>query len=842
MANIGYDGSVSLTADRATVDANDPSATLTATLSKPLPSPYFLTIYDDLGNRVAYCNSSDAPTTCTGSGQPAIGAARTYTAYVAQDVPASGPPQVDVSATSSVSVTNVGYDGTVSLTADRTTVNANDPSATLTATLSEPLPSPYFLTIYDDLGNRVASCYPYGGPTTCTGSGQPATGTSRTYTAYVSQDIPYTGPPTVDVRAASSLAVTNVGYDGTVTLTADRTSVDANDPSATLTATLSEPLPSPYFLSIFDDLGNRVAYCNSSGGPTTCVGGGQPAIGATRTYTAYVSQDLPYTGAPAVDVRATSSLAVTNVGYTGTVSLTADRTSVDADDPSASLTATLSKPLPSPYFLSIYDDTGARLTYCGYFSGSPTTCTVGVQPGTSSTRTYSAYVALDFPDTGPPTSGVRATSSLPITNLGYTGTLTLTADHNQVDASNPTASLTATLSKPLPAPYVLSIYNTLGDRITWCSSGGGPTTCSASTGTIAASTTATYYAFVSQDFPDSSIPSVDVRAADSTTVTNTDATPYAESVVALGAGVVAQDVCFGLNSVRSPDDPGSISAAYLACIAFITAGAITLTEALDWVLTNYGQRGLLIVYGWIYGQTHDIDGNVVQVPQFDPASPPDTRTAPFPQNTINFPASVLDQITAEIEAHASSPNMVADPTLARQLASACLNLTSWAFSTGVTFEDPNADPCGQDPIFAPGTQAGGAAENDMLAIEGNPSLMRLNKMSRSVKRNTNVSPSWKNTDQICVQARSEGNPCDEYPFYSTEQGGPGARLASVPDGENSSEGGSLAAFYGNACGLKSATVNSNTHDPNADGDHYLVVPVYWLGLPTMFTCGTRRGH
>ena len=40
-----------------------------------------------------------------------------------------------------------------------------------------------------------------------------------------------------------------------------------------------------------------------------------------------------------------------------------------------------------------------------------------------------------------------------------------------------------------------------------------------------------------------------------------------------------------------------------------------------------------------------------------------------------------------------------------------------------------------------------------------------------------------------------GNSCDEYPFASTNEGGPDATLRCVDSSENSSEGGQLGNFY-----------------------------------------------
>ncbi len=113
--------------------------------------------------------------------------------------------------------------------------------------------------------------------------------------------------------------MTNTGWHGTVSLNVSRTEVDAQDQSATVTATSSAPIRSPYYLSIYDETNNPVAYCRTVGivntlscddpshGGNTVTGGVNLQNNQSHTYKAYVSQDLPYGAAPSTDVRATST-------------------------------------------------------------------------------------------------------------------------------------------------------------------------------------------------------------------------------------------------------------------------------------------------------------------------------------------------------------------------------------------------------------------------------------------------------------------------------------------------------------------------------------------------------
>jgi hypothetical protein len=68
---------------------------------------------------------------------------------------------------------------------------------------------------------------------------------------------------------------------------------------------------------------------------------------------------------------------------------------------------------------------------------------------------------------------------------------------------------------------------------------------------------------------------------------------------------------------------------------------------------------------------------------------------------------------------------------------------------------------------------------------------------------------------ICPSPRPDGLQCDEFSFYSSEQGGAwdswqgsgspvSTKLALIPEGENRAEGNQLSAMY-RACGTTSGT-------------------------------------
>jgi deoxyribonuclease NucA/NucB len=296
--------SIALSSDRTATDANNTTASLTLTLDHVLCGSYHLSLYDDQGNRLAYW-SPDGYLSHSWSVTPANNQSRTYTAYVSLDTPTPGPPG-SVSSSSSVTITNQGWLGHVTLTTDRTATDANNTTASLTLTLDRLIAGPYHLSLYDDQGNRLAYWSP-DGYLTHSWSVTPANNQSRTYTAYVSQDTPAPGPPSNDVRSTNSVTITNQGWIGSLQVSSNRNTVDSANPTATLTLTLDRQLAGPYHLSLYDDQGNRLAYW-SPDGYLSHSWSVTPPLNQTRTYTAYVSQDTPSPGPPSNDVRADSGL------------------------------------------------------------------------------------------------------------------------------------------------------------------------------------------------------------------------------------------------------------------------------------------------------------------------------------------------------------------------------------------------------------------------------------------------------------------------------------------------------------------------------------------------------
>jgi RHS repeat-associated protein len=200
------------------------------------------------------------------------------------------------------------------------------------------------------------------------------------------------------------------GYSGTITLTSAADTVSATNPNTTLTVTASQPVPSGYLLSVYDG----TTRLSSNGSQSFGFGVAVPN-GEGRTYQVYLSADFPDSSLPSTTIASSNRVTVANVGWVGTVTLTATPTSgLTAAAPYVTLTATLSKTTGSPYLLSIYDN-GTRMTGC------VSTCQVNNRPVGTDTHLFTAIVSQDpWPDTALPSHDVRAISQIMFSNgTGY---------------------------------------------------------------------------------------------------------------------------------------------------------------------------------------------------------------------------------------------------------------------------------------------------------------------------------------------------------------------------------------------------------------------------------------
>ncbi len=217
--------------------------------------------------------------------------------------------------------------------------------------------------------------------------------------------------------------------------------------------------------------------------------------------------------------------------------------------------------------------------------------------------------------------------------------------------------------------------------------------------------------------------------------------------------------------------------------------------------------------------------------QPDPATPSTPTTRPRPAAA----PPVLDPVFEEnITADARPLHKVwGDPAANEEqyrleVIRQCVAIASLP---GATF---TPDDCNTKPIFSPGSDVYEAAANDWKAILDRPEWAELDYMSGPEKVGSGVVDRWYRGIDPCTEAAYESgeNSCDEYPYYTSVEGGPGARLAMIDKAHNSLEGSYLYAFA-RVCGL---------FEPQPTRDRsFLVVPIAiqngpkssgWCGVPS----------
>jgi len=121
-----------------------------------------------------------------------------------------------------------------------------------------------------------------------------------------------------------------------------------------------------------------------------------------------------------------------------------------------------------------------------------------------------------------------------------------------------------------------------------------------------------------------------------------------------------------------------------------------------------------------------------------------------------------------------------------------------------------------------------ATRHDAEAIaDGQPAVLTY------IDKSKRASKGWYDDEENC-QDRLTGQQCDEYPYISTEQGGPGngVSLKLIDGPDNMNEGAQLGGFY-KFCGLAA--------EPEGSPDrNFLVIPIPEETMPTVYVCANGR--
>lgn len=259
--------------------------------------------------------------------------------------------------------------------------------------------------------------------------------------------------------------------------------------------------------------------------------------------------------------------------------------------------------------------------------------------------------------------------------------------------------------------------------------------------------------------------------------------------LALSAALLAEssltpeEICLPLNNLRTPSD-GSTTEAYLTCTTLGQAGITT-----SFVRSIAATYGLSVVSALIANALYPSDQAATDparpVPPPNPVDPPGETP-----EIVGDPYFVwIDRIQTRLLA--SDATRTLGEGEARTLARQCYKTAAYLFTSG-----GRPHPCESRAIFMPGSNILGAAKHKHRAIVQHPEWIQLTRGYRPESKER-----WYANEAECVGS-SPATPCDEYPYRSTQQGGPAvpfgkarASLRIIDRSSNSAEGAFLSSFW-----------------------------------------------
>lgn len=278
----------------------------------------------------------------------------------------------------------------------------------------------------------------------------------------------------------------------------------------------------------------------------------------------------------------------------------------------------------------------------------------------------------------------------------------------------------------------------------------------------------------------------------------------------VAGAVTVQQVCDATVTLPGTHTAGSsLSDQTLACEAAVASGA-SMRSVLAAILKAGGEAVVTYIALEFIG-----DGS-------SPAStPPWVGTPQGPTTPRPVPATIPDSVwkVTRVAERFAAANQVDNQT-ARTVVRQCLAYVANAMNGLDPYEE-----CSSTPIFASGrSDVPEATQHDTEALAQNPAWVQLNY--RPAAENPSY-PGWYSNDPICT-AKLPGQNCDEYPFYSTQQGGhvavPRPSLKAIDGPQNQLQGTKYNTFRA-ACGLQS-------------GDAFLAIPIPASAptVPTVAVC------
>ena len=257
--------------------------------------------------------------------------------------------------------------------------------------------------------------------------------------------------------------------------------------------------------------------------------------------------------------------------------------------------------------------------------------------------------------------------------------------------------------------------------------------------------------------------------------------------------------------------PSTMSDQYRACVTAVQAGKGTL-EVLRAVADADGDGDDSLIW-WLDGDRRR------PVPAAGTGDAGDSTAPPSTPDKIWIERNLADELMAK--------NGTLTQYQADKVAAQCVWLTARNAMKANTV-------CAALPIFASGSDVAEATDHDLIAIAKQPSWVRLNYLHHTEQSG---SRGWYKP-ALCEPEPDRNLDCDEYPFWSSEQGGPNAsppvHLLKIDSDDNQYQGSRYGTFIGK-CNM-SSLLQKRAADPGTTatrGDAFLSIPVpAEFGVPT----------
>ncbi len=259
-----------------------------------------------------------------------------------------------------------------------------------------------------------------------------------------------------------------------------------------------------------------------------------------------------------------------------------------------------------------------------------------------------------------------------------------------------------------------------------------------------------------------------------TSLSNADGTDLV-AVAAMFAGPAA--VCDALTANRYPGTHyanATTSDQLIACLAAAAVFGATTVEVLQ-AVDEAAPGDTVIDFLEDYGETSQ-DPDQANSPR--PLPPPPANSSPSQESDEDQLLEQNPNIEAKLGSHAKAK------AAAHEILRRCQQSAGWA-------SQPDTD-CLSAPIFFSGDDVREATGHDYAAMFRQPAWRGLNYLPRG-----DAGRGWYSGKQECASRTSEQD-CDEYPFYSTVQGGgsavPQPSLRPIARTDNRRQGGFYGAF------------------------------------------------